>query len=148
MSMKLKIAFACHLAAIFIVAAFGVTYLFRSEFMPYHAVAVGMSWTEVSAPFQILILALMRAVGGGCLAVVVLALFVLIVPFRQGAIWARWAIPAGGLLIAAGALYAMFSVAMNSAASPPWIGPAAGALLLLVGLALSLGERRSMAEGR
>lgn len=142
MSAKMKIAFACHLTAIAIVAAFGVTYLLRSEFMPYHATALGISWAEVGAPFQILILALMKAVGGACLAVVVLGLFVLFVPFRRGEAWARWALPAGGLVIAAGALYAMFSVAANTPATPPWIAPATGALLLIVGLALSLGRMR------
>jgi hypothetical protein len=147
-SPKMKIAFACHLLAIFIIAAFGLTYLLRSEFMPYHGAAVGMPWAEVSAPFQVLILALMRAVGGACIAVVVLALFVLLVPFRRGAKWARWALPAGGLVIAAGALYAMLFVALNTTAKPPWIGPAAGALLVLVGLAFSLGDRHGIARDR
>jgi len=43
---------------------FGAIYLFRGEFMPYHAVAVGMAWSEVPHPFQILTLALLKGVGG------------------------------------------------------------------------------------
>jgi hypothetical protein len=56
MSRRMKIAFGCHLLATLILATFGLIYLFRPEFMPYHAVAVGMPWAEVSPSFQVLIL--------------------------------------------------------------------------------------------
>jgi hypothetical protein len=137
---RMKAAFGCHLAAILIVIAFGFTYLFRTEFMPYHAVAVGVPWDQVNLSFQVLILGLMRAVGGACFAVAVLELILLLVPFRQGAVWARWTIPAGGLVMSAAALYAMTYVALHTPATPPWIAPAAGALLLVIGLLLSLGQ--------
>lgn len=137
-SKKMKVAFGCHLIAMSIVAAFGLAYLLPGEFMPHHAVAIGMSWEAVSAPLQFLILGLMRAVGVACLAVFALALFILLVPFRQGAVWARWALPAGGLLLAAGSLYPMVFLAMNTPAKPLWMGPAAGAVLILAGLVLSL----------
>ena len=48
--------------------AFAFIYLFRSEFMPYHAVAVGSDWNDIDHGMQILILALMRVSGGGWLA--------------------------------------------------------------------------------
>ena len=140
MNTRMKAAFACHLAAIAIVIAFSMTYLFRAEFMPYHAVVVGMPWNQVNPAFQALILWLMRAVGAACLAIAVLELFLLFVPFRQGALWARWAIPAGGLLIAAPVLYGMAQLALHTPATSAWIGPAAGALLLVIGLLLSLGR--------
>jgi hypothetical protein len=143
MSTRMKAAFGCHLLAILILLAFGFAYLLRSEFMPYHAVAAGMRWDELGRGLQVLILGLMRAVGGACLAIAVLELAVLFVPFRQGAVWARWAIPAGGLLITAAALYAMNFVAANTPATPPWIGPAAGGVLLVAGLVLSLGQPRA-----
>lgn len=142
MSTRMKVAFVCHLIAILIIAAFGVTYVFRSEFMPYNAATVGMSWHEVSPPFQILIISLMRAIGGACLAVAVLGLSVLFIPFRRGEFWARWSLPAGLLVIAAVTLYGMLYVIANTPATPPWIAPAVGAALVLVGLALSLGEKR------
>ena len=140
MNKRMTAAFACHLVAILIVAAFGFTYLLRAEFMPYHAVAAGMPWDQLSPSLQVLVLGLMKAVGGACLAVVVLELIILFVPFRQGALWARWAIPAGGLVIALSALYAMAYVASRSPATPPWLGPAMGALLLVVGWFLSRGQ--------
>ena len=144
MSNRMKLAFGCHLLATLILAAFAVTYLFRSEFMPYHSVAVGMPWAEVGPSYQVLILALMRSVGGACLAVVVLLLILLFVPFRQGVVWARWAVPAGGLVISAGALYAMLHVWLNTPATPPWISAVVGALLLVAGLLLSLGQPKAI----
>lgn len=44
---------------------FGFVYLFKESFMPYHAVALSSSWEELNPAFQTLILALMRAAGGG-----------------------------------------------------------------------------------
>ena len=86
MSTRMKAAFGCHFIAILILLAFGLAYLVRSEFMPYHAIAAGMRWDELGTGVQVLILGLMRAVGGACLAIAVLELTLLLVPFRQGAI--------------------------------------------------------------
>jgi protein-S-isoprenylcysteine O-methyltransferase Ste14 len=71
-----------------------------------------------------------------------LELFLLFVPFRHGEMWARWAIPAGGLVISIGALYAMAYVSLNTQASPPLIAPVAGILLFVAGLILSLAQPR------
>jgi hypothetical protein len=49
----------------FIWIVFGLVYLFKNSFMSYHAVAVSSSWEALSPSFQTLILALMRAAGGG-----------------------------------------------------------------------------------
>src|SRR5881398_1226828 len=98
MSTRMKVAFGCYAAAYLLFAAFAAIYLLRPRFMPYHAVAVGMQWEEVGRPFQILILGLMRVVGGGLLGAAFIGAVLLVWPFRQGAPWARWAIPAHGLI--------------------------------------------------
>jgi hypothetical protein len=139
----MRIAFWCYLLGTLTLTAFGTAYLVSPEFMPYHSVAVGMPWAAVAPPFQVLILALMRAVGGACLAFATLQWTLLLIPFRQGAAWATWAIAASGLVMCAGTLYAMMLVAQNTPATPPWIAPAAGAVLLVVGLVLSLKPRVS-----
>lgn len=72
MSVRMKIAFVFHMLATILLVCFGVTYLLRTEFMPYHSVAVGMAWEQVLPPFRVLILALMRAFGGCCIGVVIL----------------------------------------------------------------------------
>jgi len=141
MNTRMKVAFWCYALGTLIVTAFGIVYLVRPEFMPYHSVAVGLPWTAVDPSFQVLILALMRAVGSACLALAILEWILLLIPFRQGARWATWTIAASGLVMCAGSLYAMLLVALNTPASPPWMGPVVGAALLVAGLMLSLEQR-------
>lgn len=133
-----SIAFACHLIGILTMVGFGITYLFRKEFMPYHGVALGKSWGEVLKEFQILILALMRAVAGGTLAIAALALIVLLIPFRVGVVWAFWAVPVAGMILSAGSLYAMRLVATNKPGKPPFKLALFAVALAIVGLVLSL----------
>ncbi len=138
MPLLLFIAFACHLIGILTMVGFGLTYLLRKQFMPYHGVALGKSWVEVPKELQTLILALMRAVAGGALAAAVLAFIVLLIPFRAGEVWAFWAVPAGGLILSAGSLYAMRHVAANTPGRPPFMPVLAGAALTIIGFVLSI----------
>ena len=94
MSKRMKVAFGCHLLALLLIAAVGVVYLFRSQFMPYHAIAVGKTWAQVDPAFQILLLALIRLVGGAWIATALAMGILLFIPFRQCIRWARWAVPA------------------------------------------------------
>jgi len=69
--------------------ALGLINLGRSEFMPYHADAVGRPWAQVEPASQILIIALMRSFGGTALAlgiavVVIVASSVLSLPGKAG----------------------------------------------------------------
>jgi hypothetical protein len=138
MNMRMKIAFGCHLLVTLFLVVSGMTYLIRQEFMPYHSVAVGMPWAEVNPAFQALILGFMRGFGGAAIAVAVLLSILLFGPFRQGAVWARWAIPAGGLVIFLLGLYAISVVQLNTPAEMPWIALVTCVLLLVAGLALSV----------
>jgi hypothetical protein len=141
---KTTIALLCYLVALAGPLIFGVMFLARSEFMPYHADAVGMRWPEVPRPFQTLIMALLKLAGGAWLTVAVAELVLLFVPFRQGARWAVWAIPSLGLLHYAGVCVAMAHVTLNTSATPPWAPTIASIVLLLVGAALSIpGQTRA-----
>jgi hypothetical protein len=135
---RLKVAFLCYLLALPFPLIFGLIYLFRSEFMPYHAVAVGQSWSEVDPAFQILILALMRATGGGLLVTACAIGALLFKPFRQGIRWAYWAIPVIGLISSLSSLYATVYVARSTPASPPWKAAALVTILLVIGFILSV----------
>ena len=64
----LIISFICYLLVGVISIVFGVIYLTRIEFMPYHQVALNRTWKELESEIQTLILALMRVAGGGLLA--------------------------------------------------------------------------------
>ncbi|WOD39523.1 hypothetical protein [Nodosilinea sp. E11] len=138
MSISMTIAFACHLVGVLIGGAFGLVYLSRKRFMPYHAIALGKEWDAVSSAVQVLILVLMRATGGGLIAVAFLNLVLLLIPFRAGEVWAVWAIPLSNLMVSAGALYAMHIVSSNTPARPPKLFAIASILLTLTGLELSI----------
>lgn len=137
MTGRMKLSFACYFMALLVLAGFGVVYLLRPSFMPYHAVAVGMPWAQVPPPFQVLILALMKVAGTGFLTIVVLEYIILFIPFRQGAAWARWTLPLGGILICGGTLYVTLYVATHSPANPPWYLALAGFLFFPAGFILS-----------
>lgn len=139
MSKLMKLAFTCHLLAALLLSIFGLVYLFRPEFMPYHAVAVSQSWVDVEPSFQVLILALMRVVGGAWLATAMAIVILLFFPFRRGDKWARWAIFAVGMCASVSSLYATIYVTTNTPATAPWAAASVGLLLLFVGLVLSLG---------
>ena len=138
MSLLQSLAFACHLFAIATILAFGLAYLFSRQFMPYHGVALGKEWSETPKEVQILVLALMRAVAGGALAVATLELFLLFIPFRAGAVWAYWAIPLAGMVLSAGSLYAMSTVSTNTPARPPFRPVLIGTAANMAGLCLTL----------
>jgi hypothetical protein len=118
--------------------AFGVLYLTRSRFMPYHSDALQLSWDELDSQLQALLLALMRGVGGGWLAVGLSVAFLLLFPFRAGETWARYAIPLVGLAAALPSLYAGLYVRSRTSASPPVNLVVVAIVLLIVGFFVSL----------
>ncbi len=137
-SIRMKAAFWCYLIALLPIGLFGIIYLFRSQFMPYHAIAVGKTWIEVDPAFQILLLALIKVVGGAGIALALAMGILLFIPFKQGKRWARWAIPAIGLTAELATLYATLTVTFNTPATPPWKGVSFIVVLLATGLILSL----------
>ena len=134
----MKVAAVCYILAIVLMATFGSVYLFRSEFMPYHADAIGTNWESIDRTIQVLILALMRVAGGGWLAASLSIAILLRVQFQKGLRWIRWVIPAVGLTVSLPTLYATYYVAINTPANPPWFAALLGVVLLLVGFAASL----------
>lgn len=141
MNARLKIAYWCYIAAMAGPAIWGAMYLTRSEFMPYHSVAAGVSWSSVPPGLQVLVLGLLKLAGASWLTTAVAVIIILQFPFRAGAAWARWAVPVVALLHYAGVAIAMAYVASNSPAQPPWAATLAGAVLVLAGAVLSRGSR-------
>lgn len=143
MNFKLKLAFGCHFLTVVVLFIFGFIYLFQSQFMPYHAVAVGKQWAELAPALQVLILALMKVVAGAWVAGASAMTLLLFIPFRKGERWAYYSIPLIGLLVSGSSLYATLYVAGNTPANPPWIGAAVSMVLLFVGFLLSLAAHKS-----
>lgn len=138
MSLRLKTSFFCYMLILPQAITFSLIYLFRSEFMPFHASIVEQNWSEVDPAFQILILALMKVAGGGWLSIVIAVSILLFGPFRKGKRWAYWAVPAVALPPMLIILYLQINVSLNTQSSPPWVFSVLGLILLLAGFILSM----------
>jgi hypothetical protein len=83
------------LAAVLLVAlagiVFGVRYMRRDAFLPYHAAVAGKSWSELDPGIQVFILGMLKIIGGGFVTLG-LTLLWLCVALHEGARWAPWAI--------------------------------------------------------
>ena len=122
----------------FILIIFGSIYLMKNQFMPYHSEAVGFSLSDLEPNFKVLIIALMRAAGGGFLATGLAILVLLIIPWRAGNIWSIYAIPAIGLCTLSGTLYATLLVKMKTPGTPPVILNFIGLGLTIISFVFSL----------
>jgi hypothetical protein len=116
----MKLAFCFYAAAAVPALVVGVLYMFRREFMPYHATAAGAAWSDLAPGLRVLLLALIRGVGGGFLALGISLTVLLVGPFRAGDVWAEWALPLIGFAAALPTLWGVHLIRTRTAARPPW----------------------------
>lgn len=82
------LALLSYLACFVFVLIFAVAYLTRTEFMPYHRIAVERPWNSIDARMQVLLLALIRVAGAAWMALVLAALLLLYPLFSShGELW-------------------------------------------------------------
>jgi uncharacterized protein YjeT (DUF2065 family) len=70
---------------------FGVRYMRREAYLPYHAAVAGKAWSELDRGVQIVILGMLRLIGGGFATFGVTILW-LCYALHEGVRWAPWAI--------------------------------------------------------
>ena len=143
MNIKMKIAFGCYFLTGLLLAGFGFVYLLRPEFMPYHSVAVGLAWSEVPPQFQVLIIALMRVIGGTCIALLLAIYIILFTAFRNGAKWALWALPLIIVVQSITSFYGMLHVAQHTVANPPFLASAIGLILATIAVLFSMTAKKN-----
>jgi len=117
---------------------FGVRYMRREEYLPYHADVAGKSWNELDPGVQAIILGMLKIIGAG-FATLGVTLLWLCFALHEGARWAPWAI----LTISAVALGPMLYVAtklraFRPEAQTPVRPTVAMMVLIVVGVGLSL----------
>lgn len=123
--------------AIALNTAFGIVYMTKPRFMPYHQAAVETDWDLLPKGVRALVLALMRMCSGAMLAWSLIAASAVVAGLHLQAHWMAWAMPASGAILSLGSLYAMLTVARNTPGRPPlWTFPI-GMGLLLAGLVTS-----------
>ena len=134
----LNLALAAVLLVAFGAILFGVRYMRREAYLPYHAAVAGKSFSELDPGIQVIILGMLKIIGGG-FATLGVALLWLCFALHEGARWAPWAI----LTISAVALGPMLYVAITLRtfrpdAQTPVRPTLAMMVLILVGVGLSL----------
>ena len=131
-------AFVFYGLAALLSAGFGVVYLLRPRFMPYHQEALGVPWPQVDPRLQALLLGLMRTAGGGLFASAIAIAIMLCVPLRAGEAWPRYAIPIIGLAASGPALHATLLVRRRTGARSPVLAAGAGIGLIVLGFVFSV----------
>jgi hypothetical protein len=98
----------------------GLLYLTTPQFMPYHSDALGVSWEMLPPNYQGFVIGVIKGMGAGSVGVTVAIALILLIPFRRGERWARWAAPLIGAVFTALTAYAAFTIDVRTPASPPW----------------------------
>jgi hypothetical protein len=121
-----------------ILLVFGVIYLVKTSFMPYHSDAVLRDWYEVDQYFQYLILALMRVVSGGFLVSAVSIIFLQIKFNKEKTPWIATLILIIGAIIESTTIYATYLVRTFTPGNPPTYIAYIAIVMLVAGYLLNL----------
>jgi len=133
-----KIPFVLLLLAALLAIYFGVRYLSTQEFMPYHAVVAGKSWSQLEPGVQTIILGMLTIIGGGFISYGCAVLW-LFVPLNRGEAWSRWAILTLTAASIVPTLYVTIALRRFAPQAETPVAPAALVLtLMILGLGLSL----------
>ena len=112
-------------------------YAFTPHFFSYHAKAISMGWEGLPKAEQQLILAYLHSNGVMALAAASGALWILMVPLRQGHPWARHALLSIGFIVALPQMWVMYQLQQQTPANPPIAGVGLLIPLFLLGFAFS-----------
>ena len=116
-----------------ILMAFGLVYLLRNSFMPYHSVAISLKWEEFDAAMQVLLLALMRATSGGFIAVAFAIAFLQFKFTVTKLPWLPIFVLTLGTISMLCSAYATLLVMFHTAAKPPFDVTIIGEIFLIIG---------------
>ena len=97
----------------------GIIYIAKNRFMHYHSQAVSLKWDEIGKDMQLLILALMKTVGGGFIAVAVAIVLLQLKFYLEKISWIPLLILVMGLIIYLASIYAQIQVRRNTPGNPP-----------------------------
>jgi hypothetical protein len=128
------IAFIIFNLMILVNLTFAAMYLFKSRFMNYHSEALKTKWEKVDEKYKVLLIALMRAAGGGMLACGVATGILLYIPLLQHKeLWANYAILIINLCLLVPSIIATATVKNKTSAKTPSNALIVITILLLVG---------------
>ena len=133
-SLANTLSFYCYAAATLLTILIGLLYASRKQIMPYHLQALETSWDKMDANYQLLLKALLNGGGYYGLSSGLFMLLLLWIPFREGQLWAGYAIGLIGLVGTLPLGYIVYQVKTKTKGNPPlWIMVLVN-LLLIAGL--------------
>jgi hypothetical protein len=135
-----KIGIASNYTVAFVALIAGFIYLFKPTFMPYHHSAIGLEWSQIDPSVRYLILALMRAIGGGYLACAITIFFLQFKFAVQKSSWIPLLILVCGLIVAITSVYATLILRIYTPGNPPTAFIISIILLLMLGYAGNLAD--------
>lgn len=138
MNIQLLFSAGCFLLVMLTGLVFAYLYLFRHSFMPYHSAAVGMQWGELEPATRVLIIALMRVIGGGWLAVSSAIGWMVYIPMLNGERWSSWAILFIGLSVTIPTFIATLIIKKKTRGKPPVFVAFASIVMLMLGFFVSI----------
>lgn len=146
MVMKIAIGVYCVVGALIVLG--GINYLAASEFMSYHAQAVGAEWSSLSSEQQGLILGLMKGRAAGAVAVGVTIVLLATVGLARRASFVLWVLPLLALTYLGLATYSTYFMHARTHGGPPLaLGPVAAALSVVAAVLSYLGRGSEQARG-
>ena len=118
-SFAMNISFWLYMLAAIATILIGLLYASRRTIMPYHLDALETSWDEIDGKYQFLLKALLNGGGFFGLATGLFMLVILLIPFRQGELWAGYAVGLIGLIGCLPLGFIVHAVQKNTAGNPP-----------------------------
>jgi hypothetical protein len=131
-TLRSKFAFYSFLIIAVAEIAVGLRYLLSPRIMSYHQQALGVSWSDLAPREQMVLIALLRGTGLCALITGMTLTTLLLIPFRRGEPWARWAIAGLSLFTLVPATWEAVTLAAATGATTPWPFLLAAILLVLV----------------
>ena len=140
------LALLSYLLGFALVFVFALAYLLRSEFLPYHRIAVGRNWSDVDARMRVLLIALIKVAGSAWLALGLAALLLLYLLFsRPASLWHLLLFQLFCLAAAVPPMLVAAYVRRKTAAPTPVLSGGLVVGLCLLGFVFAIGSGRYLA---
>jgi|WetSurMetagenome_2_1015567.scaffolds.fasta_scaffold15507_3 hypothetical protein len=114
--------------------------LLAKKVLPFHEEAAGRPWVELEPGVQSVILALMRVSGLGFLVTALLLLLLPVSTYVNDSRDVTLVLPAVALVFCLGLFFVNLQLRAKTGAQTPWKGALYAAVLLVVGMGLSMAK--------
>ncbi len=99
----------------------GIVYTWAPTIMPYHLVAMEVTWEEMSSGMQVMTINYMKTAAAGFMTMGLMMILIALIPLKAGERWARYGL-LGALVLGVGNIgIRIYQVNSLTLASPPFV---------------------------